>query len=423
MAEVDVLVVGAGLAGLTAARDLTAAGADVLTLEARPRVGGRAWTDRAALDGVGFEMGGMFVDPSHSAIVAELDRYGLTLDPLPFPATVTWLTQGVARRGGLPVPPDELPQLEIAVRAWQDAAATADAGGFVPGSVADFFTARVHGPHTLDLLRAYFGTEVSGDWATASMHTMAEDLAGSGGSVSRWTVAAMLAPTVRGGIGGLTAALHREAGRVQVSTPVAALADDGTGVDVRTTAGAAHRARVVILAAPLNTWRDIEVSPARPAEAAALIDRGHRGSGYKLGVLARGDIPDVAFCGLPNLQVLKTIRRLPDGTTALVAFGPHPGAVDAGDLGSVAELIRPVVPDVEVLAATMHDWVADPFARGTWLAHDAVTTAAEVEAVAVPHGRIVPAGGDVTRVAASYLEGAVHSGHEAARVAMGLLGG
>jgi monoamine oxidase len=40
----------------------------------------------------------------------------------------------------------------------------------------------------------------------------------------------------------------------------------------------------------------------------------------------------------------------------------------------------------------------------------------------VPHGRIVPAGGDVTRVAASYLEGAVHSGHEAVRTAMGLVG-
>jgi monoamine oxidase len=421
VAEVDVIVVGAGLAGLTAARDLTAAGIEVLTLEARERVGGRAWTDPTALSGNGFEMGGMFVDPAHTAIVTELDRYGLVLEPLPFPTSVAWLTQGVLRRGGLPVPPDELPQMEIAVRAWQDAAATADTGGFVAGSVADFFTGRVHGPHTLDLLRAYFDTEVSGDWATASMQTMAEDLAGGGGSVTRWTIAAMLAPTVRGGISELTAALRADAGRIELGRPVRSLADDGVGVDVRTADGTTHRAGTVILATPLNTWPDIEVSPAWPADAAALIARGHRGSGAKLGVLARGDIPDVAFCGLPHVSVLKTISRLPDGSVVLVVFGSHPDRIDPDDLAAVTELIRPVVPDVEVLAAAMHDWVADPYAQGTWLAHDAATTGAEVTAVSVPHGRIVPAGADVTRVGASYLDGAVYSGREAARLALSLL--
>jgi monoamine oxidase len=422
VAELDVIIVGAGLAGLTAARDLTAAGVGVVTLEARDRVGGRAWTDPAALRGNGFEMGGMFVDPAHTAIVGELDRYGLTLEPLPFPASVAWLTQGELRRGGLPVPPDELPQLEIAVRAWQDAAATVETGGFVAGSVAEFFTSRVHGPHTLDLVRAYFDTEVSGDWATASMHTMAEDLAGGGGSVSRWTVAEMLAPTVRGGISTLTAALHADAGRVRLGSPVRSLVDDGAGVDVRVADGSTRRAGAVILATPLNTWRDVEVSPAWPDDAAALIARGHRGSGAKLGVLARGDVPDVAFCGLPDVSVLKTIRRLPDGSVSLVAFGSHPDRIDPNDLAAVADLIRPVVPDIEVLAAAMHDWAADPYARGTWLAHDAATTAAEVDAVSVPHGRIIPAGADVTRVGASYLDGAVRSGREAARLAVSVLG-
>jgi monoamine oxidase len=42
--EVDVCIVGAGLAGLTAARRLTQAGQTVAVLEARDRVGGRVWT-------------------------------------------------------------------------------------------------------------------------------------------------------------------------------------------------------------------------------------------------------------------------------------------------------------------------------------------------------------------------------------------
>jgi phytoene dehydrogenase-like protein len=47
-----VIVIGAGMAGLAAARELVARGASVLVLEARDRVGGRVWTDRS----LGFPM-------------------------------------------------------------------------------------------------------------------------------------------------------------------------------------------------------------------------------------------------------------------------------------------------------------------------------------------------------------------------------
>src|SRR5262245_2065453 len=75
MESADVLVVGAGLAGLTAARDLMAAGRSVLVLEARDRVGGRV-VNRDIGDGKVVEMGGQYAGPTQDrvlALAAELD--------------------------------------------------------------------------------------------------------------------------------------------------------------------------------------------------------------------------------------------------------------------------------------------------------------------------------------------------------------
>ncbi len=62
-----VLIVGAGLAGLSAALDLSRAGARVHVVEARPRLGGRVHTVRD-VDGVHAEAGGEFIDHPHQAI-------------------------------------------------------------------------------------------------------------------------------------------------------------------------------------------------------------------------------------------------------------------------------------------------------------------------------------------------------------------
>lgn len=60
--ERDVVVVGAGPSGLTAAYRLRQAGLRVAVLEARDRVGGRTWTD--TIDGAMLEIGGQWVSPT-----------------------------------------------------------------------------------------------------------------------------------------------------------------------------------------------------------------------------------------------------------------------------------------------------------------------------------------------------------------------
>ncbi len=71
----DVVIVGAGAAGLTAANQLKKAGLSVVVLEARDRVGGRLWTD--VVDGAMLEIGGQWVSPDQDALKETLAELGL----------------------------------------------------------------------------------------------------------------------------------------------------------------------------------------------------------------------------------------------------------------------------------------------------------------------------------------------------------
>ncbi|MDP6943530.1 MAG: FAD-dependent oxidoreductase, partial [Myxococcota bacterium] len=78
-ARADVVVVGAGLAGLTAARQLSRAGRSVRVLEARDRVGGRTWSQ--PLGGGVFDVGGQWLGPTQARMHALVEEFGLETHP------------------------------------------------------------------------------------------------------------------------------------------------------------------------------------------------------------------------------------------------------------------------------------------------------------------------------------------------------
>jgi monoamine oxidase len=115
---VDVAVVGAGFAGLSAARDLAGAGHDVVVLEGRDRVGGRSHTGTVA--GVPVDLGGTFVAPTQDEVIKLAADLGCQTIPTFCEGTNVIRWRGRVRSYRGTIPKLSLPGLiDIARVRWQ----------------------------------------------------------------------------------------------------------------------------------------------------------------------------------------------------------------------------------------------------------------------------------------------------------------
>ncbi|MBU0383816.1 flavin monoamine oxidase family protein, partial [Acinetobacter baumannii] len=95
--DYDIAVIGAGCAGVVAARDLSNAGHKVVLLEARDRIGGRTYTGEAF--GRQVEFGGGYSHWTQPYIWRELQRYGIGLNPPTEVDKTVWFADGKLHTG------------------------------------------------------------------------------------------------------------------------------------------------------------------------------------------------------------------------------------------------------------------------------------------------------------------------------------
>lgn len=421
----DVVVVGGGVAGLVAARDLAAAGRRVRLVEARERFGGRIRSAPFAGDGPTIELGGGWFDAGlQRPLRDEIDRYNIAVAPAEPYAAARWFTGG-ALRSGLPVPVSEGGDLErvvMAINAAGRAYARADAAQRAAADVstAGWLDGLAPTAATRDFIYGWCALMSGVSMDVTPISSLLGVVAEGGGA---WAMASHLKHVFADGTDALTGALAADLGcPADLRRPVAAIEQGDRGVTVRTADGGVLDARFCVLAVPINVMGSLDVRPGFTAPRAGALTTGHPCRPAKVFMSATG-VPDGligAGWGTPLYWLTAIGKRHGDGQ--LVAGFALDGALDVSDREAVEAALRVYAPQARVQATDTYNWNADPFSRGAWATIPAGWESAGVtDALAAPHGRVLMAGSDVAPEHAGWIAGAIASGRATAQHALALL--
>jgi len=427
----DAVVIGAGFAGLVAARDLIEAGHSVVLLEARDRVGGRTYSGTFPGTDVVIDLGAEWFDPArHHYMAAEVARYGARFVEADKGGANRWFLDGRHADGDEPDGLIDMAELdEVLDRVRADIAPVVFAEGFTQTDTAGLdlpftdYLAKLDAPPAIaDLLRAQSYTLTGALPEEFSALVYLREIAGFDHNPDYSFFASLARVDI--GSGGLAERVAAGIGEhIRLGEPVTAVTQSADRVDVVTAAGRHYRARRVVLAAPLNTLGDIEFSPGLPPALAELAGQGHTGRCVKVWSKLAG-LKHVFAMGWPGVVecTLKGTVPGPAGERAIMAsFGLAPDlAVDRPDLLQAGLDRLDLGATVEEVYG--HDWIADPYSQGTWLA---LRPGQPPIHGRIEHrwGAIHVAGADVAGVWSGWVDGAIESGRTtAAEVASALAG-
>ncbi|SJN09462.1 amine oxidase [Leucobacter sp. 7(1)] len=428
MQSVDVVVIGAGFAGLTAARELGHAGLDVLTLEARDRVGGRTWTEHRL--GHDLELGANWIHWVQPHVWAEMTRYGREMIRSPRADEAYWRgADGSARAGTL----DEFMALiDAGQQLVIDDVRTAIPRGSDPTvgaiqdldrlSIQDRFDALGLDPEARAANESVWVGHVNAPLDQVGLSSALRWVAATGG---HWQLMHEASSTYRvvDGMRGFTDLMAADVpGEIRFNTTVTAVtADgDGDGAIVETSDGTQIRARRVVSTLPVNAIAGIRFEPTLPAVWQRQSTETVASQGTKVWLRAQGHVPRFFAYGSQHdaLSVLKAEFYLSDEQgdyTLLVGFGPEHARIDPEDLPGLQAAVDAVRPGLEITDATAHDWMTDPLARNTWMTHRPGQLTRDLAELREPAGAIHFATTDNANLWGGFIDGAIESGLREAR--------
>ncbi|MGH2613982.1 MAG: flavin monoamine oxidase family protein [Thermomicrobiales bacterium] len=413
---IDVIVIGAGFAGLVAARSLKERGCNVIVLEARERVGGRTRFHPFPAAGRSVELGGAWFDANlQTPIREEAERYGIEIAPATDYQTGRWFLGGTLYdslpNDDLPAPDLETVMAEIARAARGLATASADELRSHDVAISEWLARLDLSPAVRDLVYAQTSAMAGAAPHEHPMLAILQLVAQRGDADSFALDERHVLPT---GTTSLAEAIAGDiAGAIRLNTPVHTIRQSASAVTVETASGA-YEAPIVILAVPINVMSQIAFDPPlAPAHCAALA-QGNACQVSKIWMAAMG-VPDrltalgwdTPFCSLAAEGSTGDVQ-------AVVSFALS-GTIDASDTAALQRALRVYAPDACVLAARWHDWANDPWSRGGWMTEPpGWATSGVLDLLAQPHHRVLMAGSDVAPEFPGWIAGAIASGRAAA---------
>jgi monoamine oxidase len=440
--DVDVCVVGAGYAGLTAARRLAQAGRSVVVLEARGRIGGRIWTF-ALPDGAPIDRGGGWVANRHDAFRALADEVGVATYKTYVDGYHLLIGDGRTRRyrGLIPkispaaVVSIALAQLRLdrlAKRVPVEAPWTAPRAQEWDGRSIAWFLARcrIRTPIARDLFDSVVRGLFCGDLDDVSFLNLLFLINASGGFNSLVSITGGYQENlVAGGAGAVARRIADGLGdAVRLRAPVHAIAQTGDGVTVES-AALTVRARQAIVAVPPALAREIAFAPRLPDDRATLYR--HSTAGPETKTLLVYDEPFWRAAGFsgqsagPGSVSEVTLDASPaagrPGVIASFTFGPIAERFDALDGGERQRLLLAAM--VERFGARAASpahiietaWWKEEWTRGCSMAHWSPGILTRYGwLLRQPFGRVHWAGTETATTSYGTIDGAVRSGERAA---------